>query len=146
MAPWYEEAEFYHIYPIGLTGAPRKNESEETVHRFSTLEQWLPHIADRGCTAIYIGPLFESTTHGYDTKDYKQVDRRLGDNADFAAYVKKAHELGIKVVVDGVFNHTGREFFAFRDIQEKREQSPYCGWYKGIWFGGNTCYNDGFSY
>ena len=139
-------AEFYHIYPIGLTGAPRKNESEETVHRFSTLEQWLPHIADLGCTAIYIGPLFESTTHGYDTKDYKQVDRRLGDNADFAAYVKKAHELGIKVVVDGVFNHTGREFFAFRDIQEKREQSPYCGWYKGIWFGGNTCYNDGFSY
>ena len=106
MAPWYEEAEFYHIYPIGLTGAPRKNESEETVHRFSTLEQWLPHIADLGCTAIYIGPLFESTTHGYDTKDYKQVDRRLGDNADFAAYVKKAHELGIKVVVDGVFNHT----------------------------------------
>ena len=99
MAPWYEEAEFYHIYPIGLTGAPRKNESEETVHRFSTLEQWLPHIADLGCTAIYIGPLFESTTHGYDTKDYKQVDRRLGDNADFAAYVKKAHELGIKVVV-----------------------------------------------
>ena len=90
--------------------------------------------------------MFESTTHGYDTKDYKQVDRRLGDNADFAAYVKKAHELGIKVVVDGVFNHTGREFFAFRDIQEKREQSPYCGWYKGIWFGGNTCYNDGFSY
>lgn len=123
MAPWYEEAEFYHIYPIGLTGAPRKNESKETVHRFSTLEQWLPHIADLGCTAIYIGPLFESTTHGYDTKDYKQVDRRLGDNADFAAYVKKAHELGIKVVVDGVFNHTGREFFAFRDIQEK-ENSP----------------------
>ena len=76
MAPWYEEAEFYHIYPIGLTGAPRKNESEETVHRFSTLEQWLPHIADLGCTAIYIGPLFESTTHGYDTKDYKQVDRQ----------------------------------------------------------------------
>ena len=53
MAPWYEEAEFYHIYPIGLTGAPRKNESEGTVHRFSTLEQWLPHIADLGCTAIY---------------------------------------------------------------------------------------------
>ena len=125
MAPWYEEAEFYHIYPIGLTGAPRKNESEETVHRFSTLEQWLPHIADLGCTAIYIGPLFESTTHGYDTKDYKQVDRRLGDNADFAAYVKKAHELGIKVVVDGVFNHTGREFFAFRDISgKKREPVP----------------------
>ena len=120
MAPWYEEAEFYHIYPIGLTGAPRKNESEETVHRFSTLEQWLPHIADLGCTAIYIGPLFESTTHGYDTKDYKQVDRRLGDNADFAAYVKKAHELGIKVVVDGVFNANSLPSATFR----KKENSP----------------------
>ena len=108
MAPWYEEAEFYHIYPIGLTGAPRKNESEETVHRFSTLEQWLPHIADLGCTAIYIGPLFESTTHGYDTKDYKQVDRRLGDNADFAAYVKKAQELGITHAMHGaVFLRVG---------------------------------------
>lgn len=146
MTPWYEEAEFYHIYPIGLTGAPRRNEGEETVHRFDILNEWLPHIARLGCTAVYIGPLFESTSHGYDTRDYKQVDRRLGDNADFAAYVKKAHELGIKVVVDGVFNHTGREFFAFRDIQERREQSPYVGWYKGIWFGGNTWYNDGFSY
>ncbi|MDY2937773.1 MAG: alpha-amylase family glycosyl hydrolase [Fusicatenibacter sp.] len=146
MTPWYETAEFYHIYPLGLTGAPKRNESEETVHRFEILNRWLPHIAKLGCTAIYIGPLFESTSHGYDTRDYKQVDRRLGDNDDFAAYVKKAHELGIKVVVDGVFNHTGREFFAFTDIREKREQSPYLGWYKGIWFGGNTWYNDGFSY
>ena len=79
MAPWYEEAEFYHIYPIGLTGAPRKNESEETVHRFSTLEQWLPHIADLGCTAIYIGPLFESTTHGYATFRKKENSPRTAD-------------------------------------------------------------------
>ena len=103
-------------------------------------------MAELGCTAIYIGPLFESTTHGYDTRDYKMVDRRLGDNEDFAEFVKKAHDLDIKVVVDGVFNHTGREFFAFQDIQKNRENSPYCGWYKGINFGWNNPYNDGFGY
>lgn len=146
MNKWYEEAVFYHMYPIGMTGAPRVNDSEEIVHRFGQLNEWLTHISDIGCTAIYIGPLFESTTHGYDTRDYTQVDRRLGDNKDFAEFVKMAHELGIKVVVDGVFNHTGREFFAFQDIQKNRESSPYCKWYKNLHFGGNTPYNDGFYY
>ena len=69
MAAWYEEAVFYHMYPIGMTGAPRENKEEGIVHRFEQLEEWLPHIAEIGCTAIYIGPLFESTTHGYDTRD-----------------------------------------------------------------------------
>ena len=144
MGKWYENAVFYHMYPIGMTGAPRRNESEETVHRFQDLMKWLPHIKDLGCTAIYIGPLFESTSHGYDTKDYRMVDRRLGDNQDFKGFVEKAHEMDIRVVVDGVFNHTGREFFAFQDIQKNREQSQYCGWYKGINFGWNSPYNDGF--
>ena len=143
---WYEEAVFYHMYPIGMTGAPRENRGEEVVHRFEALDKWIPYIADMGCTAIYIGPLFESSTHGYDTKDYKLVDRRLGDNEDFKRFVNKAHEAGIKVVVDGVFNHTGREFFTFQDIQKNREQSPYCSWYKGVNFGWNSPYNDGFGY
>ena len=134
------------MYPIGMTGAPRRNESEETVHRFQDLMKWLPHIKDLGCTAIYIGPLFESTSHGYDTKDYRMVDRRLGDNQDFKGFVEKAHEMDIRVVVDGVFNHTGREFLAFQDIQKNREQSSYCSWYKGINFGWNSPYNDGFGY
>ena len=90
MAAWYEEAVFYHMYPIGMTGAPRENREEGIVHRFEQLEEWLPHISEIGCTAIYIGPLFESTTHGYDTRDYKVVDRRLGDNDDFVRFVKKA--------------------------------------------------------
>ena len=115
MARWYEEAVFYHIYPIGLAGAPRENRQTEVTHRFDRLtEEWLPHIQKLGCDAIYIGPLFESSTHGYDTRDYRVVDRRLGDNEDFTRFVKKAHSLGIRVVVDGVFNHTGREFFAFQ--------------------------------
>lgn len=146
MGKWFEEAVFYHMYPIGMSGAPRRNEQTEITHRFPEMQKWLPHVAELGCTAIYIGPLFESTSHGYDTRDYKLVDRRLGDNEDFKRFVKAAHDLGIRIVVDGVFNHTGREFFAFQDIQKNRERSPYCCWYKGINFGWNGPYNDGFGY
>lgn len=146
MSLWYEDAIFYHIYPFGLLGVPKENRQTEVTHRFPQLEKWLPHIRELGCDALYIGPLFESSTHGYDTKDYREVDRRLGDRQDFKTFVAKAHKLGIRVVVDGVFNHTGREFFAFQDIQRNRENSRYVNWYKGIWFGGNTWYNDGFSY
>ena len=80
-------------------------------------DEWLPYLKKVGFGAVYIGPLFESVSHGYDTTDYRMVDRRLGDNEDFKRFVKTAHELEIRVVVDGVFNHTGRDFFAFRDIQ-----------------------------
>ena len=146
MGKWYDEAVFYHIYPLGLTGAPRVNDQEETIHRMRDLFSWIDHLKKLGVTAIYIGPLFESTTHGYDTRDYKKVDRRLGDNEDFKEFVKRSHEAGIRVVVDGVFNHTGREFFAFKDIQQNRERSLYCSWYKGVNFGWNSPYNDGFGY
>ena len=146
MGHWYNEAVFYHIYPLGLLGAPKKNEGTEIEHRMNGLLPWIDHMKDLGVTAVYIGPLFESTTHGYDTKDYKKVDRRLGDNEDFKDFVKKCHKAGIHVVVDGVFNHTGREFFAFQDIQKNREHSPYVNWYKGVNFGWNSPYNDGFGY
>ena len=146
MSYWYENAVFYHMYPLGMSGAPFENKEQDIVHRFDDLKKWIPHIKDLCCDAIYIGPLFESTSHGYDTRDYKIVDRRLGDNEDFKSFVQMAHEAGLKIVVDGVFNHTGREFFAFRDIQQNREGSRYCGWYKGINFGWNTPYNDGFGY
>lgn len=146
MSFWYDEAVFYHMYPLGMAGAPKQNTEEEIVHRFDELKKWIPHIKEIGCNAIYIGPLFESSTHGYDTRDYKIVDRRLGDNQDFKEFVQEAHNQKIRVIVDGVFNHTGREFFAFKDIQKNREHSPYCSWYKGINFGWNTHYNDGFGY
>lgn len=89
MAAWYEEAVFYHMYPIGMAGAPKENRQTEIAHRFPQLEEWLPHVKDLGCSAVYIGPLFESSTHGYDTKDYRTVDKRLGDNEDFHNFVKK---------------------------------------------------------
>ena len=142
MSAWYEEAVFYHIYPLGLLGAPRANEGGEAVHRMRELIPWISHIKELNCTAVYIGPLFESSTHGYDTIDYKKVDRRLGDNDDFRQFVAACHEQGIKVVVDGVFNHTGRDFFAFQDIRQNRENSQYRYWYRDLNFGGNTPYND----
>lgn len=146
MSTWYERGVFYHMYPLGMTGAPKHNDATEITNRFSELNQWIPHIRSLGCNAVYIGPLFESTSHGYDTRDYKLVDRRLGDNAAFKDFVNQCHERGIKVVVDGVFNHTGREFFAFKDIQEKRWDSPYKDWYKGVNFDWQSPCGDSFGY
>ena len=143
---WYNEAIFYHIYPLGLTGAPKQNDYTEPVHRLNTLLPWIGHIKEIGCTALYIGPLFESVGHGYETTDYKKLDSRLGTNKDLTAFVKACHEQGIKVIFDGVFNHTGRDFFAFKDIQQNRENSRYLNWYCNVNFWGNNKYNDGFSY
>ena len=143
---WYNEAIFYHIYPLGLTGAPKENDYGTPVHRLNTLLPWINHIKEIGCTALYIGPLFESVGHGYETTDYKKLDSRLGTNEDLTNFVKACHEKGIRVIFDGVFNHTGRDFFAFKDIQKNREHSPYVNWYCNVNFGGNTEYNDGFSY
>ena len=143
---WYNEAIFYHIYPLGLTGAPKQNDYTEPVHRLNTLLPWIGHIKEIGCTALYIGPLFESVGHGYETTDYKKLDSRLGTNRDLTAFVKACHEQGIKVIFDGVFNHTGRDFFAFKDIQQNRENSRYLNWYCNVNFWGNNEYNDGFSY
>lgn len=143
---WYDEASFYHIYPLGLTGAPTRNTYGEVTHRLNTLDPWIDHIREIGCTALYIGPLFESVEHGYDTTDYKKLDSRLGTNEDLTNFVKKCHDKGLKVIFDGVFNHTGRDFFAFKDIQANREHSRYRDWYCNVNFGGNNEYNDGFSY
>ena len=143
---WYNEAIFYHIYPLGLTGAPKENDYGTPVHRLNTLLPWIDHIKEIGCTALYIGPLFESVGHGYETTDYKKLDSRLGTNEDLTNFVKACHDKGIRVIFDGVFNHTGRDFFAFKDIQKNRENSPYVNWYCNVNFGGNTEYNDGFSY
>lgn len=143
---WYDEAVFYHIYPLGLAGAPKQNDYGEPVHRLNTLLPWVDHIKEIGGSALYIGPLFESVGHGYETTDYKKLDSRLGTNEDLTAFVAYCHEQGIKVIFDGVFNHTGRDFFAFKDIQVNRENSQYKDWYCNVNFWGNNEYNDGFSY
>ena len=143
---WFDEAVFYHIYPLGLTGAPKQNSYGEPVSRLNTLLPWISHIKEIGCNAIYIGPLFESVGHGYETTDYKKLDSRLGTNEDLTNFVGECHKQGIRVILDGVFNHTGRDFFAFQDIKHNREHSPYKDWYCNVNFWGNNSYNDGFSY
>lgn len=143
---WYDEAVFYHIYPLGLSGAPKENSYGEPVHRLRDMKVWIDHIKECGFNAIYIGPLFESVGHGYETTDYKKLDSRLGDNADLKDFVATCHEKGIRVIFDGVFNHTGRDFFAFKDMKENRENSKYRDWYCNVNFWGNNEYNDGFSY
>lgn len=143
---WYKSAVFYHIYPLGLLDAPKENRYEEPVHRLRELDDWIGHIKEIGCNALYIGPLFESVGHGYETTDYYRLDSRLGDNNDLKHFVAKCHESGIRVIFDGVFNHTGRDFFAFKDIQKNRENSSYKDWYCNVNFWDNNEYNDGFSY
>lgn len=143
---WYDEAVFYHIYPLGLTGAPKLNDYGEPVHRLRSLLPWIEHLKRMGFTALYIGPLFQSVGHGYETTDYKMLDTRLGTNEDLVAFVRACHEAGLKVVFDGVFNHTGRDFFAFNDVRANREASPYRDWYCNVNFWGNNEYGDGFSY
>ena len=143
---WYDEAIFYHIYPLGLCDAPKENTYSAPVHRLNEVLPWIGHIKKIGCNAIYIGPLFESVGHGYETTDYKKLDSRLGDNADLTNFVKECHAQGIKVIFDGVFNHVGRDFFAFKDLQANRENSPYRDWFCNVNFGGNNEYNDGFCY
>ena len=143
---WYDEAIFYHIYPLGMTGAPKQNEYGEPVHRLNELLPWVSHIKGLGCNGIYIGPLFESVGHGYETTDYRKVDSRLGTNEDLKEFVAQCHAQGIRVILDGVFNHTGRDFFAFKDLKENRENARYKDWYCNVNFWGNNSYNDGFSY
>ncbi|MBR5584058.1 MAG: alpha-amylase [Lachnospiraceae bacterium] len=143
---WYDEAVFYHIYPLGLTGAPKQNSYGEPVSRLNTVLPWIAHIKEIGCNAIYIGPLFESVGHGYETTDYKKLDSRLGTNEDLKNFVAECHKQGIRVILDGVFNHTGRDFFAFQDIKNNRENSQYKDWYCNVNFWGNNSFHDGFSY
>lgn len=98
---WYDNSCFYHIYPLGMAGAPAQNDYSEPVERLNKLLPWIAHIKKIGCNALYIGPLFESVGHGYETTDYKKLDSRLGTNETLKNFVKKCHEAGIKVIFDG---------------------------------------------
>lgn len=143
---WAQEAVFYHIYPLGFCGAPQQNNFEATVqNRLSSIKAWIPHLLEQNINAVYFGPVFESTSHGYDTKDYLTVDRRLGDNNDLTELIKELHQKGIRVILDGVFHHVGRDFFAFLDVRQKKEASPYCDWFK-LDFSKDNHYHDGFCY
>ena len=147
MSNWIENAVFYHIYPLGFCGAPVKNDFQsEPVERLLKILDWIDHFKSMGINALYLGPVFESAEHGYDTVNYFEVDRRLGTNETLKRVVKELHNNGIKVVLDAVFNHTGREFFAFKNLQHYGESSIYKEWFYGLDFNKRSPLNDPFDY
>ena len=143
---WYEPSFVYQVYPLGLCDAPHENDGV-LEHRILQLVDngWIDHAAKLGATCLMLNPVFESDAHGYDTRDYTKVDCRLGTNEDLCTVVDAAHAAGLNVLLDGVFNHVGRGFWAFKDVQERLGESPYAGWFEIDW-NGNTQYDDGFSY
>lgn len=141
---WAYESVFYQIYPLGFCGAPFENDGVAESRILKVLD-WIPHMKKLGINAVYFSPVFESDTHGYNTRDYRKIDCRLGTNKDFKEVCDKLHENGIRVVLDGVFNHVGRGFTQFQDVIRNREHSPYLNWFH-INLGGNSNYNDGLWY
>lgn len=141
---WAYNSIFYQIYPIGFCGAPVHNDGV-CVPRIRKLMDWSEYLQILGVDSILLNPIFESDNHGYDTRDFKTIDCRLGTNEDFKEVCEDLHKHNVKIVLDGVFNHVGRGFWAFKDVQEKKWDSPYKDWFH-ISFDGNSCYNDGFWY
>ncbi|MBE5757854.1 MAG: hypothetical protein E7345_02870 [Clostridiales bacterium] len=141
---WFDESVIYQIYPLGYVGAPEINDGV-TEHRILKIIDHFPHFKKLNINTIYFCPIFESSKHGYDTKDFAKIDCRLGNNDDFKKVCDELHKNSIKVIIDGVFNHVGREFFAFKDVQENKYNSSYKDWFY-INFDGNSSYNDGFYY
>jgi len=147
MTNWEKDAYFYHIYPLGLCEAPQNNDLGAPIkYRLAKLYPWLDHIQSLGANAIYLGPVFQSSSHGYDTMDYYQVDRRLGDNTTLAKLADDLHSRDMRLVLDGVFNHVGRDFWAFKDVLAKGEDSIYCDWFHNLRFGERSPKGDPFNY
>jgi cyclomaltodextrinase / maltogenic alpha-amylase / neopullulanase len=147
MNSWNENAIFYHIYPLGFAGAPENNDFRSApVARLNKVASWLDHIQNLGFNSLYLGPVFESTKHGYDTLDYYHIDRRLGTDADMVNLSSEIHRRGMRLVLDGVFNHVGRDFWAFRDVQANGQSSPFCQWFTNLRFDGRSPYGDPFTY
>ncbi|PZE23900.1 MULTISPECIES: alpha-amylase family protein [unclassified Curtobacterium] len=143
MTSWVEHALWWHVYPLGFVGAdirppeaPAPSARERPVeHRLGRLEAWLDHVVDLGLNGIALGPVFASSTHGYDTLDHFRVDPRLGDEDDLLRLVATAHDRGVRVLLDGVFNHVGRAHPAFRALEEDGPAAPTAGLFRVRWDG-----------
>ncbi|MDR0821734.1 MAG: HAD-IA family hydrolase [Oscillospiraceae bacterium] len=142
--PAFDNAVIYHIYPLGYCGCPPQNSYTQSGSPILRVIEQLPILKAQGFNTIFFGPLFESSRHGYDTADYRKLDSRLGTNDDFKKVCAEIHALGMRVIVDGVFNHVGREFWAFKDLLQHKLSSRYKDWFHVR--DGNSNYNDGFWY
>jgi len=121
MPAWPEHVIWWHVYPLGFVSAPIREDVDPDAapeHRLDRLEPWLDHVISLGLNGLLLGPVFAAETHGYDTVDHFRIDPRLGDDEDFARLVGAARERGIRILLDGVFNHVGRGHAAFRELTE----------------------------
>jgi len=142
-----QNAIFYHIYPLGFCGAPQNSDPHASpVPRLNKITTWLDHIQNLGFNSLYLGPIFESSRHGYDTVDYYHIDRRLGTDADMVSLSHEIHNRGMNLVLDGVFNHVGRDFWAFKDVLANGQGSPFCDWFANLRFEGRSPHGDPFTY
>ncbi|MEG2649787.1 MAG: alpha-amylase family glycosyl hydrolase [Eubacterium sp.] len=143
----YRNYQIYHIFTLGFCGAEElQDQCDGLRHRLSKITELIPYLKGMGINALLLGPLFSAVSHGYDTIDYRTVDSRLGTNDDLKNLVNTLHAAGIAVIFDCVFNHVGREFFAFGDLKENREASRYVDWFSGVNFWEDNRYGDGFRY
>ena len=143
---WAKKAIIYHIYPLGFFGSPKYGQDESsTNNRLLEIRNFYDHFKKLGVNVIQFGPLFESVTHGYDTVDYMKIDHRLGTNELFEQITTELHDMNIKVIIDGVFNHVSREFDSFKDIQTYKEKSWRKNWHY-VDFSRDSPYKDGFDY
>ncbi|MCL2070265.1 MAG: alpha-amylase family glycosyl hydrolase [Treponema sp.] len=141
---WYEDAVIYHMYALSLANAPFFNDYAVSGQGLAEIEKWIPHIKGMGFNTVLFSPVLKSRTHGYDVTDYYQIDNRLGSNEEFQSLVKKFHENGIRVILDSVFNHCGRDFFAFKALQQNNRD--FADWFSGVDFTRQSPMGDFFSY
>lgn len=139
---WAEDALFYHVYPLGLCGAPARQD-EQMVPRLRQLHDWIPYWQELGVTALYLGPVMAAMSHGYDPVDFFRLDPRLGETQDLRELIQALHQAGIRVVLDGVFHHVGRDFFAFNQLSREPE-SALRDWF--FLKPGRSAYGDDFEY
>ena len=152
---WLRSAVVYHVYPLGFFGCPFVNPcvsgtdyrpDDRRTPALAGLRDHYDHLRDLGVDTVYFSPVFESEIHGYDTIDYFAVDRRLGDGELLGAIVDELHGLGIRVILDGVFNHVGIHHAAFRDLRTAGARSPYVSWFKDVVFDAPGPMGFGFSW
>jgi cyclomaltodextrinase len=110
---WVQHAIWWHLHPLSFVGAESDSAGVEPAHRLGRIVDWFDYAVELGVSGIALGPVFASRTHGYDTTDHFRIDPRLGDDTDFRVLLAAAHDRGLRVLLDGVFNHVGREFPAF---------------------------------
>lgn len=128
---WIDHAVFWHVYPLGFVGAERQTISAgETHHRLDHIVDWLDYAIRLGASGLLLGPVFSSSTHGYDTIDYFRIDPRLGDEADFDRLIAEARRRGLHLVLDGVFNHVGRDFPALAAALANGPDSAEAQWFR----------------